>query len=529
MDLREALSVLSKSSPYAVTTAGESISTEFDQIKRCLYVETDIEKAFRDKLEGIQSGEIIFLCGSSGDGKSEILTRYKKLYEKDIDFHLDATHSFEPTKNAIDTLDSVFDEHKEKGRPLVVGINIGMLGNYEREGSSAHESIKKAIGEFLKHKEVVNPYIFLDFESFPKFTIKDGRVSSPFFSELLNNVVKDDSGNKFRDFFHRASGDQSQSRLCSNYLMLRNHHVQSMVVELLFNARIRKDQFVTARMLLDFIHCILTGPGYLFDNLFAGGGNELLEALADFDPSVIRNHRLDLFILHRTLGLADEELQVFLKEIEKEFDVTTELSAQSIIRMFYVLKGCDISNNYHRNFKASFNEHYLQEYKRIWEAHKRYSGDLEEKKVLRDFYADTVFKAINRYANRSAPYLSKDEFYLSSHGDCDLAAEMDLSVIYKSIEKDDSEDLSAFNVYLEVGGERISPVPVGLNLLILLMDIVDGYHPNKYDKNSVVLLDELITKITETAGLTDILHMYKEGHRIKLKANSDGEIRVSGI
>jgi DNA phosphorothioation-dependent restriction protein DptF len=78
MDLREALSVLSKSSPYAVATATELAGTEFDELKKCLYVETEIEKAFKAELAEIKPHEIVFLCGSSGDGKSEILARYKK-------------------------------------------------------------------------------------------------------------------------------------------------------------------------------------------------------------------------------------------------------------------------------------------------------------------------------------------------------------------------------------------------------------------------------------------------------------------
>ena len=51
MNLREALSVLSKSSPYAVATASELAGSPFDELKKCLYVETDIENAFKDRLE----------------------------------------------------------------------------------------------------------------------------------------------------------------------------------------------------------------------------------------------------------------------------------------------------------------------------------------------------------------------------------------------------------------------------------------------------------------------------------------------
>ncbi|MCP4120246.1 MAG: DNA phosphorothioation-dependent restriction protein DptF [Bacteroidetes bacterium] len=503
--------------------------TEFDELKKCLYVETEIEKSFRERLADIQSNEIIFLCGSSGDGKSEILTRYKKQYERTIDFHLDATHSFEPHMSATDTLNNVFSEHAKSTRALVVGINIGMLGNYEREGSDEHKAVKQAIKSFFNHGQGEGLYTFLDFESFPKFKIINGRVSSPFFSRLLDNVVKDDRGNKFRDYFNKTDADKRDPTLIANYKMLRNKHIQKVVIELLLTARIRKDQFVTARMLLDFIYCILTEPNYLFDNLFNGGDNELLDVLADFDPSVIRNHKIDLFILHRTLGLQDDNFLSFQDEVTTNFGVVNNLTPTSTVRSFYLLKECSFDSNYHHYFRDSFNEKALLKYKEVWEAHKCYNGDSTDKKWLRIFYSDVMLKAVHKYANRNAPYLSKGQFYLSSHGGCDLAAEAELSVTYKSIENDRSEELASFNMYLKVDGEQLEAIPISVNLLVLMMDIAEGYRPNKYDKNSVVLLDELITKITETARASDVLYLYKDDDRIKIKGNSDNEIQVSGI
>ncbi len=91
MQLKKALGMLSKSSPYAVSTSSEDIDPELEKVKKYLYVETAIERAFKKKLDIIKPNEIVFLCGSSGDGKSEILTRYNKKYEGRVEFHLDAT------------------------------------------------------------------------------------------------------------------------------------------------------------------------------------------------------------------------------------------------------------------------------------------------------------------------------------------------------------------------------------------------------------------------------------------------------
>jgi len=97
--LREGLSTLSKSSPYAVTTNLRADFPEFDALKEYLFVETDIERVFKKQIQSLGPDQILFLCGSSGDGKSEILTRYNQQYSNSIDFHLDATHSFQPSCN----------------------------------------------------------------------------------------------------------------------------------------------------------------------------------------------------------------------------------------------------------------------------------------------------------------------------------------------------------------------------------------------------------------------------------------------
>lgn len=94
MRLREVLGVLSKSSPYAVKTERLSIlSNELDTVKDYLYIKTDIESDFHTHLTSIAYGEkkVIFLCGSSGDGKSEILTRYSQNFSKRARLHIDAT------------------------------------------------------------------------------------------------------------------------------------------------------------------------------------------------------------------------------------------------------------------------------------------------------------------------------------------------------------------------------------------------------------------------------------------------------
>ena len=116
MNFIDAISVLSKSSSYAVSTESD-LDAALSAIKSDLYVVMPIEEHLFELLESIKedSKKVIFLCGSSGDGKSELLLRAREKFSQTyIKFHLDATHSFAPHDSAVDTLNkfSVHDKNR---------------------------------------------------------------------------------------------------------------------------------------------------------------------------------------------------------------------------------------------------------------------------------------------------------------------------------------------------------------------------------------------------------------------------------
>ena len=534
LSLRQALSVLSKSSSYAVSTDTELSDSELDSLKKCLYVTTDIEEAFANKLCDLAPGSILFLCGSSGDGKSELLTKYKKKHAHYVDFHLDATHSFGTKTSAIQTLDELFTKSKKSGRTLVVGVNVGMLGNYEKEGREEHSDIKTAIGQFLKiNANIEDEYCsFLSFESFPKFVLENAGVRAKFFQSILNRVVRDDYSNKFNDYFKAESGSKKEAVLISNFLLLRDRLIQKKVVELLLLARIKRDQFITARMLLDFIYCILTGPGYLFDNLFNGGDNELLAVISEFDPAIIRDKTIDEFILHHNLQLHESEFHSCMQEISKKYEFKNSVSseeASSLVRLFYILKYTQLKTSYLGNFNDSLDDEGLELYKELWAAHKEFDGSQASKKGLKKYYENTIKPAIRLYINRNQPGLPKNEYFLSSHGKNFLSTEIDIAIDYDAIEKDECDDISHFNLHLKIAGEPLKAIPVSVNLLTLMMDISLGYRPNKHDKNSVVLLEDLACHIVSLGISSPILKLNAGEKSIQIKNTSDGDIEVSGL
>ncbi len=542
--LRKALGVLAKSSSFSVTTITHRQRDVFDQLKEQLFVKQDIEKDLQHHLDVAKPGEIIFLCGSSGDGKSEILTRCQSnpRYQQRFTFHLDATHSFAPQQTAIDALNDLFDNHKQQLCPLLVGINTGMLANFAREGAECHQIIRLVIDTFLSgQQESSSPFhsdncSFFDFEHYPKFQFNEDRQYSPFIKKLLNQLTSDENKNLFYTIFQRDELTGSDLNTVANFKLLCMPGVQNVLITQLFKARLIKDQFVTTRTLLDFLHHLLTGPGYLFDNLFNGEENDLIKKVSDFDPARLHTYELDQFILRYELGLIDPDLDNFLVTLEKlhiQFDrqCVKPGDAASLIRLFWLLQHESLGNNYHYKFSVFFKESLFERYSEIWHLHKNHTADPEQKRSLNRFYSSELIAGIQRYANRKAPELiaQKEEFFLGEFGGVKITAPVALKPNWDAIFRKNTAHPTCFDIHLKVGQNSLLPVRIGLNLFDLLSKLNNGYRPNKYDKSAIVLLDEIVELIAERAKSSSEIKFYDGAQRVYTARADDDMIIISGM
>lgn len=542
--LRKALGVLAKSSSFSVTTETHRQKDIFDELKEQLFVKQEIEEELQRYLDIAKPGEIIFLCGSSGDGKSEILTRCKSepRYQQRFSFHLDATHSFAPQQSAIDALNDLFENRHQQSCPLLIGINTGMLANFAREGAEYHQTIRSAIDSFLsEQQEGDRPYrsgdcSFFDFEQYPKFKFDEDRQYSPFIKKLLNHLTSDADTNLFYTIFQRDELTRDDLNTVANFKLLCMPGVQNVLITQLFKTRLIKDQFVTTRTLLDFLHHLLLGPGYLFDNLFNGTENDLIKKVSDFDPARLHTYELDQFILRYELGLIDSELDDFLATLE-HLHITFDRKcvkagdAASLIRLFWLLQHESLGNNYHQKFLAFFKESLFERYSEIWHLHKNYTADLEQKRLLNRFYSFELIAGIQRYANRKAPELStqKEELFLGEFGGVKITAPVALKPDWDAILKKNTAHPTCFDVHLKVGQNSLGPIRIGLNLFELLSKLNNGYRPNKYDKSAIVLLDEIVELIAEQAKSSSEIKFYDGAQRVYSARVDDDMITISGM
>ena len=526
MQFKRLLDTLARSSAQAVTTLGQGQKEE-DELKDYLYVETDIETDFKALLDSSPPPEtVIFLCGSSGDGKSEILKRYHKRYSDKFHFHLDATHAFKPDQNAIQALDQLFEEHKSFEKPLVVGINVGMLFNFSSQGDEEHAEIRRAIEAYLHSGEESTPYCkFRNFEKYPKFSLEDGKTGSAFISELIKRVVAASEANPlYRAYLE--SIEISQDKLTTNYQLLQIEEVRERIVKLLLSARLRFDQFLSARALLDFVHHLITGPGLLFDNLFVSGHNELSDVISHFDPCSIRSRRIDQFLIQHPLGVKEQAFEEFQQDAANALHVRG-LDAASWLRFFYLLQEVEVGNNFHQTFGEDFEQPLYDRYIEIWRLHAAYDGG--DRTLLREFYKDELFSALMRFGNRLEPSLTKrGHMFLCSRNNVFISAHANMRPDFKAIEKEPVDNIHEFPVCIKVGDQRLRTFHVNVSFLELISKINDGYRPNKHDKNTIVILEEIIADVTGVIVNSDRLLFSKAQSQVVLTNEVEDEEFVVG-
>lgn len=107
-----------------------------------------------------------------------------------------------------------------------------------------------------------------------------------------------------------------------------------------------------------------------------------------------------------------------------------------------------------------------------------------------------------------------------------LTAPVELKPDYDAIKQKMHMTSSHFMAYLKVGDQSIKPIAINLNLFELLHKLKDGYRPNKYDKNAVVLLEEIVEQVTDMAKSSMTLKFYDGDIRYTAKKD-DGTIVVS--
>lgn len=510
---------MSKSSPEAVNTLNSSI----DNIVEYLHIETDIEKKYLETLQSNKEKKcLIFLCGSSGDGKSAIINRHLKKFNDYYDFHVDATHSFSPHQTAIEALSESFDQYNNGNKSLVVGINIGIMLNFINNDTE-FESISSAINLFLNEKKNSDNIFFINFEDYPKFNFEDDQIKSPFIQNLLEKITIESDNNPFYKAFQEDK--EVRSIIHQNYKLLSNKFIQKSIVDLLILTNLKYDQFLTVRSLLDLIYTLLKGPKLLIDQLFEHDSNDIIKNLKKEDPILKRSFSLDKFILERSSKKEDNKLEEYIKELNSQCiePIFNSTSPFTLIRMFYLARNIELSNNYHLEFKQDFDDSYIHDFMELITVHKNYEDT--NKKTIKTFYKN-IISAIYLYVNKNLPELTKSgHIVLSSNKDFTTSASLEMDPNWSKIKSLTLNTFQSFPLYLKVDNTDLKPIDINLNMFAMISLINNGYRPNKHDRNTIIIFEELLESILEVAMLSNKIAISSKNKRT-LFIKKDEEIEV---
>ena len=91
-------------------------------------------------------------------------------------------------------------------------------------------------------------------------------------------------------------------------------------------------------------------------------------------------------------------------------------------------------------------------------------------------------------------------------------------------------NIHEFPVCLKVADEPLQTFNVNLSFLELVSKINDGYRPNKHDKNTIVILEEIVDDVIKVVIRSNKL-MLSDGRQHVYLTNEveDSEIVVGGV
>lgn len=523
--LRQALSVLDKSSPYSVSTLRlEEEPNKWLKIKDYLYIPSIIETDFKNALLQAQQGDLFFLCGSSGDGKSEILTRLYQQFKNKIKFHLDATHSTKQHNTAVDCLNELFDYYKKTKCPLAIGINVGMMQKYIKYGDETHNDIKEYLTHFFP-KLQKTPFTkdkahFFDFEDYPRLDFSNNQITSTFVSEFIDKLTRESDNNPFWQAY--VNDQRKTDSTTSNFKLLSNKTIQKNLIELLGLIRLYNDQFLTPRIFVDFIYKLIVtkNDDGLVGNLFSCLDNDISQKICYFDPNKIRNKDLDSFNLAfhtHSLNDHDEKYINYLCQLSGN----GSLSFKGIIQLAYLMK--DDVNDHISILKNVFKSEEIEYYLKLIEIYNASDINAESEEILFKILNNVLINSIYKYVNRHLPIKTESYLITRELSHHIIISKADIHYDNNWIKEHKLNQNNFIPIPLTINEEPII-FNLDINLMALCLKIHNGFLPNNQRQENLSKFEEIIYTIIKKLKTVEDIQLFNKNdeHQEKIEKIKSG-------
>lgn len=523
---------------------------QFSSFKDYLHVDrpilNDLEKILEDNNNN-HSGHLILLCGNVGDGKSHILA-YLNKHRPDLmtnyEIYNDATESFSPNKDAMETLEeslSGFSDQniKSNKKNLILAINMGVLHNFitRNHEKYTYNQLRKFVEESQLFTSKIQPkysnesFSLLSFSDYNSFELTEKGAISTFYSKLLKKVVNKSKENPIYLGLLEDENNGVHTIVHENYKFLQNENVQENIIQLIINSVITDKLVISARAFLNFIADILipnnfnlneyltdvekldfTLPNLLFSH---SEKSEILNSTFKLDPLHNRSEKVDKLVIE--LNTLEGWEDVVTKNIEDEIainwlkpffnqDVLPGYSFNTLIETF--IRALYLSNKtYAESIQDPSYKSYLN--------YLYHFNKGNEKKVI-EFYEK--FKEIiftwKGLPKRDFIYINKPiEKYR-------IAQKLNLKPNIDHIEKNSKEILQHFISSINVAYENPKNnekvfLEIDYPLYKILYMVKKGYRPNKKDEENAVKFIEFIDKLMDFGeGKEELLVYFKSEDRL---------------
>lgn len=508
--------------------------TGLSDFKKYLHVTRPVESVLEGYLKAaVETSEstLIFLCGSVGDGKSHLLSYLSSVMPEVLekfDIHNDATESFDPKRNSLDTLADVlrpFSDSRigQSNQKLILAINLGVLHNFLESDyvledyQVLKEYIDKAnvfdsdsITKIVEHPH----FRLVNFGDYNMFELTENGPVSAYMSKLFSKITDSTTENPFYLAYQRDKKIFENNTLLLNYEMFSSESVREQIIQLIIKTIIKDKIILSSRILLNYIYDILV-PGTieeimtsdfvdmlpnLLPNLVFEGFDKspFLKMMAHQDPIHYRSKEIDdsLVALHNSgsyyvayrSAIYDADAQDWIKYLESLDDIvymdkdTQREMSELFIRACYL---------YQSKYQDSFIDEVFLNYVKFLFAY-----NTGQKRLLQNLYYD-IDRAI--FLWKGTP--KTNYLYIDDEGHTFRIAEgIQLKKAAIALQDNSERVIERFTTSLILGFrcdpyKEVHHVEIDLPLYELIVRVTNGYRLNKKDRDDSIKFMEFIESL----------------------------------